>query len=200
LAMGYQDRVASVITIATPHHGTKVANVAMAAPEGVLNPMGQFLAFLIGARDAPGGSEDVEGVWEPELADAVTTLSTEGAAAFNAENPLPEGVPFYSVAAYSNLQPPPAICDAAMWTLSNRRDALDPLLLGPAAVVSGLSFTQNDGLVSTESAVFGELLACIPADHFDEIGQIADFTPGLLSGFDHFEFYHDLVAFARGLE
>ena len=46
----------------------------------------------------------------------------------------------------------------------------------------------NDGLVPVDSAIWGEFLGCIPADHFDQIGQILG-----LSDFDHQRFYRQHV-------
>ncbi len=48
--------------------------------------------------------------------------------------------------------------------------------------------------------IWGEFLGCVPADHLDEVGQIADFTRGLISGFSHREMYEELHAFARSVE
>jgi hypothetical protein len=47
---------------------------------------------------------------------------------------------------------------------------------------------------------WGTFMGCIPADHFDEVGQIADLGPALVSGFDHRAFYDTLLGFVRGLE
>ena len=44
----------------------------------------------------------------------------------------------------------------------------------------------NDGVVPIASAVWGEFLGALPADHMDEVGQIADQRSG---PFDHLEFY-----------
>ncbi|MCK6513298.1 hypothetical protein L6R29_25490 [Myxococcota bacterium] len=44
----------------------------------------------------------------------------------------------------------------------------------------------NDGIVTVESAKWGTFLGEIPADHFDEVGQIADTNN---TAFNHLEFY-----------
>ena len=55
----------------------------------------------------------------------------------------------------------------------------------------------NDGLVVTENAEWGDFLGCIPADHFDEVGQIFGDSPGLGNSWDHLELYRELVKLLR---
>jgi triacylglycerol lipase len=59
----------------------------------------------------------------------------------------------------------------------------------------------NDGLVTAESARWGQFLGCLPADHIDEVGQILGDSPGLGNSWDHRELYAGVVALlrARGL-
>ena len=42
------------------------------------------------------------------------------------------------------------------------------------------------------SARWVSFLGCIPADHFDEVGQLAKIGPDLLSGFYHIDLYRQL--------
>lgn len=51
-----------------------------------------------------------------------------------------------------------------------------------------LRFGENDGIVPTESMVWGEHLGMLYADHFDEVGQIADLNLPI-DPFDHRDFY-----------
>ena len=51
----------------------------------------------------------------------------------------------------------------------------------------------NDGLVTVQSARWGTFLGCVPADHLDEVGQIAHLLPDLISGFDHKQLYRRIV-------
>jgi triacylglycerol lipase len=51
-------------------------------------------------------------------------------------------------------------------------------------------------MVSVQSARWGEFQGCVPADHFDEVGQIAR-TGAIASGFDHIAFYRRIVSDAR---
>jgi triacylglycerol lipase len=56
---------------------------------------------------------------------------------------------------------------------------------------------ENDGVVLVSSARWGEFLGVFPADHFDEVGQIADAVP---APFDHRGFYLSEARRLRVLE
>lgn len=64
-------------------------------------------------------------------------------------------------------------------------EVVDPLIL---AIYEGLLALRgpNDGIVPVSSAIWGTYLGEIPADHFDEIGQIADTNN---KPFQHKDFY-----------
>jgi triacylglycerol lipase len=206
--MGYADRVASVTTIATPHHGTPLADLAEASPDGVMNPAGRFLAWMIGAVDDPPNQtewddDETGDPWDADMAAAVDALSSAGMEAFNEAHPNPPGVGFFSLAGYSNLRGAPGFCDDATWDAPSRVDSVDPLLVSTGLVLNGgdlLDPRANDGVVPTDSGVWGTFLGCVPADHFDEVGQIADLIPGVISGFDHLELYRRLVTHLRAYE
>jgi hypothetical protein len=88
-----------------------------------------------------------------------------------------------------------------LWERPDRVDAVDGFLVGSGLYLSTTD-GPNDGLVSVKSARAPEsiFLGCVPADHFDEMGQLADFGPGLISGFDHKELYRRIVENARSVE
>ena len=69
--------------------------------------------------------------------------------------------------------------------LDNNGEIIDPLF----AIVHGflvLAVGDNDGLVPVDSAQWGDYQGVVPADHMDEVGQIADvFNPA----FDHKDFF-----------
>jgi hypothetical protein len=85
-------------------------------------------------------------------------------------------------------------------------DAVVVLFAAPGAYLNytegGSLFepTPNDGLVTVSSARWGVFLGCIPADHPDEIGQVADDGPGLISQWDHRTLYLQLLAHVRHVE
>lgn len=213
--LGYADRVASYTTISTPHDGTEVAQLADQAPEGILNPAGQFLAWLFGVLEgsppdeAAWASEDTADAWDPNLVAAVRALTPEAMRALRARAPIPESVPFFSIAGVSNLRSlDNADCAASLWPRPDRVDAVDPFLLATGAY---LSFTDggdvdhptpNDGLVTARSArePRSTFLGCVPADHLDEVGLIADLTAGVVSGFDHEEMFLRLLEQIRSVE
>lgn len=206
---GYAAKVASLTTVASPHRGTPLADIAQEAPGGLLNPAGQFLGWLIGLLDQPpseGDWDDEAGgdPWTPEMVDAVEQLSSAGMEAFNEQHPDPEGVPIFSVVGYSNLVPAPSFCEeGALFERTSRIDPVDPLLVSTGLVLSGGDLFDpraNDGIVPSDSMVWGTLLGCVPADHFDEVGQIGDLLPHVLSGFDHLEMFRLLVDNARAVE
>lgn len=208
---GMEAKVSTIITVATPHHGTPLADLALIAPDGVLNPAGRFLGWLLGALDGDppddsawnNDTEELVDDWDPRLSDSVLQMSSEGAAAFNEATP-DTSVPIYSVAAFSNLVPANSLCDGGLlWDRPNRVDSMDPLLLATVPHLSDYSILNprlNDGVVPTDSMIWGQFLGCVPADHLDEVGQIADFTRGLISGFSHKEMYEELHDFARSVE
>ena len=201
--LGYDDRVATLTTIATPHRGSPLCDYALALPEDSLDPVALLLAWLIGAVDdpaaAPGGDSD----WRSDMDASARSLSTAAVAAYNAAHPDSPRVPIFSIAGVSNMQRAREICSASEWGALSRFDLVDPLLVPSAAVLSGwnpFDRTPNDGIVPTASMVWGTFVGCIPADHFDEVGQIADYFPDLVSGFDHLDLYLTLVARLRDWE
>jgi len=211
--LGYADRVASLVTISTPHRGTRVAELAASAPDGLLNPAGQLLGWLVGTLEGEPPSEaawladeSVQAAYDPNLVAAMDTLQPSTMAAFNETHPDPEGVPIFSVAGVTNLLSlDQSECDGGRWERANRVDVVDFFFAAPGLYLSntdgGWLFNQtpNDGLVTVASARWGTFLGCIPADHPDEIGHILD-SGNLVSGFDHRRFYLDLLNNARAVE
>jgi triacylglycerol lipase len=73
-----------------------------------------------------------------------------------------------------------------------------------AAILEAASLPNTpveDGLVTVDSATWGTFLGCIPADHLDEVCQIAGQSPGLGNNFDCLAFWDDLEGYlaAQGL-
>jgi hypothetical protein len=99
---------------------------------------------------------------------------------FNAAYPDVEGVRYWSWSSRSCgiLQP---------GCISRSDGEVVDALLG-ASYTLLLRFGENDGIVPTASMVWGEHLGMLYADHFDEVGQIADLSWGG-DPFDHRTFY-----------
>ncbi|MFO0664486.1 MAG: hypothetical protein U0174_11075 [Polyangiaceae bacterium] len=188
--LGYGDRIATITTIATPHRGTRVADVALgienALPlvaDGVTSSLLGFLQKTVYDRDT-----------DIALRSQLFTLSVKGAAEFNAKYTNDARVVYESYAGRSNMKPGFTVCDDGKF-------ANEPLNLDPVTPVlsASASFLEahfpveiNDGLVPVESAKWGTFLGCVPADHFKEVGHKL-----LPVGFDHLAFYEKVVARLR---
>ena len=81
-------------------------------------------------------------------------------------------------------------------------DPVDPLLSATGTILSNdvTPSPSNDGLVPVGSARYGTFLGCIPADHLDEMCQLANDSPGAGNPFDCHLFYRQLADWlvARG--
>jgi len=123
-------------------------------------------------------------------------FSREGMADFARRFPDVEGMPFFSWAGHSCSRLK-GDCRAAY------QDEVIELVLGPshalmlAAAADDGEHGANDGVVLVSSARWGTFLGEIPADHFDEVGQIADSAP---APFDHRAFYLSEARRLRQLE
>lgn len=147
--LGYQDRVKAVVTIATPHHGSPVADLALGLIQG---PVEQAVDVLIGQLG-----------WTLEGAHEVTVDSMEHH--FNPSVPDMPGVAYWS---FSGRAAPLGIGAQNGWLHA-------PL----TATWTFLDATSgaNDGIVPEKSAHWGTFLGSIPADHLGEVGQPLGFTP-----------------------
>jgi triacylglycerol lipase len=184
--LGYGDRIGAVVTVATPHRGTRLADVLLGIDGGPVNDVADVFAALIGQAINPQDQS-------PDLHAALTSLSEANVAAFDAANPDDPRVPIFSVAGRSNLDHGDEACAGGLWPNPDAIDAVDPTLLATALLLDA----PNDGLVTVESAKRGTFLGCVPADHLDEVGQIADIIPDPSSGWDHLQLYRDLVQLLR---
>ncbi|CAN5123885.1 lipase LipC [soil metagenome] len=184
------DSIAAVVTVATPHRGSKVADVALGVLPGNSSAALDALANLFGISGS-GAS----------FAGAVHLLSTDGAAQFNADVPDVPGMPYFSIAGRSLLAGQDACPPAAAQFMTTWNGARDPIKaeLAPVAGMLALAELPNtptqDGLVTRSSATWGQFLGCIPADHFDEVCQLAGQGPGLGNDFNCLDFWRDLEQF-----
>jgi len=193
--------VASVTTIATPHHGTPIADIAIGlAPNPASAALVDWLTQTLGAPlwDDIGN--------ETSLYEAMEQMSQPGITQFNATYTDAPGVLYTSVTGRTGLHsggeaceptspPPPLLIGSFEGTL----DTTDALFVIPEAILSDGVFSQepNDALVRAADARWGEFLGCVPADHLDEVGQLLGDGPGIGNDWDHLQFYADLVAYLR---
>ncbi|HEY4176406.1 MAG TPA: alpha/beta fold hydrolase [Kofleriaceae bacterium] len=181
--------IAAVVTIATPHLGSPVADVSAGLTPGVAADAANALGNLFGLSTS-GNNTSFQG--------ALMSLTSEGAAAFNAATPDAPGVAYYSVAGRSALAGASSCPSGVGGFMSNWDSDIDPLKLelvpvaGILAAASLPATPVQDGLVTVESATWGHFLGCIPADHLDQVCQVAGQSPGLGNGFDCQEFWSDL--------
>jgi len=178
------DAVAAVITIATPHRGSPVADVATGLVPGDSAAALDALADLFGFSGT-----SFEG--------ALQDLTSAGASAFNAATPDAPGVRYWSVAGRSNLATA-ADCPPSSTITSPWDRTVDPMkaVLAPVSAILSLAVSPDtpvqDGLVTLDSAQWGTFLGCVPADHFDEVCQIAGESPGIGNDFACLGLYQNL--------
>ena len=183
------DRVAALVTVSTPHRGTRLGDAFAGIIPGVNLGVLDAIATAIGGvyNTAPGRAE---------LRGALAALSERDAVTFNGSNPDDPRVRYYSVAGRSNRRDGRAVCgDALVADNPALVDVPFPLIAPLMAFLEGNDPVRlvNDGLVTVQSARWGTFLGCVPADHFDEVGQIAHQGADRFSGFDHIALYRDLV-------
>ena len=191
-SLGYGSRIGGLVTVSTPHRGSPVADAALGILPGfTFSAINSILRSLWSVTVPP---ED------PSLHASLVQLSrTNMSQRFNPQNPDDARVKYYSIAGRSAARIGSTECAGSVWGNSLRIDLLDPLLAvtEPVFAVTGaipLIADPNDGLVTVESARWGKFLGCVPADHLDEVGQLAHLTPNLLSGSDHKDLYRRILA------
>lgn len=170
-SLGYNDRVASLTTIATPHQGTPLTGLAEALGAD------QF-AELINTVFAWSG-KILNDESSPETVDflaALESLSEDYVQnTFNPENPNQPGVYYQSWAGVSGLGSSHKI----------------KLVLGLSNSYLKLVRGNNDGLVPVESAKWGDYRGRLLADHLDTSGRDLGFLGG--DGFDYITFFKTMM-------
>lgn len=187
--LGWGDRVAALVTVSSPHRGTRLADALLGnvpeASDVLLNAAATFLGFTYNEARA-----------RADLRAALTALSEAESGAFNRANPDDPRVRYFSYAGRSNGRNGRPQCDAGEVPdePSLTDEAFFPLAPFARLLERGdPARWVNDGLITVESARWGRFMGCVPADHFDEVGQIAHRGPVRESGFDHVVFYRDMV-------
>ncbi|HET6345938.1 MAG TPA: alpha/beta fold hydrolase, partial [Myxococcota bacterium] len=175
--LGYGDRVATLVTVGTPHHGVRAVDVALRL---LPKPVARSLTSIVNALGNAllGGRADLMA----QLGDVSEDFVQRR---FNPNNPDDPRVRYY---AYSG------ITQVSAWVHPKRVDVVNPGLL-PTYELITLTDGDNDGIVGTDSARWGIPLGVLAADHWDEIGQIPG-TPHL--AFQHLDFYRRLARFLNG--
>jgi triacylglycerol esterase/lipase EstA (alpha/beta hydrolase family) len=162
--LGYGDRVSALVTVATPHQGTPVCDMALGYLPG---PGMDVLAWLLNLLGAAGGNQsDAEA--------SFNSLSQRYVQAeFNPANPNDPRVSYVSWTGKTCLLG------------EDCGDECDVEIVAAYLILKDAA-GDNDGMVPVSSAPWGDYRGTVPADHFDEIGQLAGVTN---ANFDHKEFY-----------
>ena len=142
--MGWAGRVASVVTVATPHRGTALARFILDRPERQREALVGLMDFF--------GRVAYEAV-PPQAARAVAELTPEAVQARFPDEPVP-GVWCASFASRAG---------------KGARALIHPALVVPNRVLYALA-GLNDGIVPTDSMAWGEPLGTLDADHARLIG------------------------------
>lgn len=195
------DLVAAVVTIATPHNGTPIADVAMklisdpnaaSVIDNLVNLVGAPLYDQIGNKTA--------------VSKPLQLFSQPGIQAFNAAYPDAPGVFYASIAgrsalAFGGQDCAPNVSLPFIKSADTEKDPLDGLFWATELVIQGdiAKPYVNDGLVRAVDAKHGQFWGCVPGDHLDEVGQIAGDGPGLGNNWDYKPFYRDLIKYLRTL-
>lgn len=190
--LGYADRVALLVTVSTPHRGTRVADLFDASIPVVSDVLLNALATLLGVSYNEARSN-------AHLRASLVALSQANAQAFNNATPDDPRVTYWSWAGRSNLRTGDAQCAGGHFPNDPSHVDATNVLLAPFALYQEQgdpAMHVNDGMVEVQSARWGLFQGCIPADHFDEVGQIAQRGP-TAAGFDHLAFYRGIAQQAR---
>ena len=192
VASNLGSKIAAIVTISTPHKGTPVADIATGDLPGPMQDAVDAILNLLGAA--------ISGTPDMNAQAALDELSAKGAAAFGARHPDSPDVAYYSIAGRSNSATGDEACGGsteasfvARW--DRNVDPINPLLSATGTIIANSDKpSTNDGLVPVDSARYGTFLGCVPADHLDEMNQIAGAGPGAGNPFDAILFYRQLAA------
>lgn len=166
--LGYADHIASIITVSAPHRGSAIVQYLLDQPERLREVAVGFMSFLGRAAYENTPPQALDGLRELTPAFADTT--------FNPAHPVPDGL----------------YCASYVGRAGRGTDvSVTPALALPNHILYKLDGV-NDGLVTVESASWGEVLGTLDADHARQVGL------GLTSGgFDAKAFYLSVAEHLR---
>lgn len=188
-----REALASITTVATPHRGTRVADASLDALRS--GATADVVASLVGAA-APSSLPD-----QSALAKTLEGLTVE---ALSGDVPEIDGVYVQSFAGVSHVLGKTSaasertVQDACIdssgafsfFRHEGNEDSLSELLV----LTSPFAGAPADGMVSVDSAKWGNFRGCIPADHYDVIGQMARISADPVTGFDAPRFYEWVIS------
>ncbi|MGM0588313.1 MAG: esterase/lipase family protein [Bacteroidota bacterium] len=142
---GIKDRVCSLTTIATPHHGTSLALLGLNTPHSIRDRFVQFFNWM-GEKVYPSASSDVMGSIQQLTPDYITTK-------FNSEIRDVHEVRYFSISA--------AVGKGTAHPIAPMMRFQNQYIYDREGV--------NDGFVSRESAKWGEHWETITLSHVEQI-------------------------------
>lgn len=149
--LGVGDRIKALVTVASPHHGSYLADIVLETP-------GRVQEWLSDAANWAGTSsmDGVESDFQQAIHDLTPDYVTNH---FNPAVPDNRGVAYFSYAGCAG---------------KGTRVNINPLLRLQNTLIYARE-GKNDGFISVESAQWGKYLGTINADHSQQIG--IDWTP-----------------------
>lgn len=190
------ERIGAVFTVSTPHMGAHIADVLLQRAPGFTVELAKAFFKAVGRPVYGDVAEDAD------LKACLESLTTDSVDRFNRKYPDHPLVSYYSIAGRSGSALAEEECFAPkappfITKLAKHVDPIDALLYLNHKVVGGslLDPEPNDGVVRVDSTKWGTWLGCVPADHWDEIGQLFGDSPGKDNPFDHVELYRDVAKF-----
>ncbi len=166
--MGYGDKVASLTTINTPHHGSELITLLKKLPDSIF----RFITKCINACFAVAGDD------APDSYTSSQELDPEFCKQFNIDNPNVPGVYYQSFGSYMKS------CFS------------DSLLAIPYLLMCTCKGKLNDGLVDVSSMEWGEFNGILSNKYHRGIshGDMIDLKREDIKGFDVLHVFYDIVA------
>jgi triacylglycerol lipase len=163
--MGLHDTVAALVTVATPHHGSSLADVVLEQPERVRE-------------------------WMTDAARWVSNAAMQGTPA-DFRRAVADLTPEYVTGTFNPAVPDHPSVRYWSWSARAGRGTDTPInpLLRPLNAMLYAREGPNDGFVSVESAIWGEHLGTLEADHAQQIGV----GKSIGSRFDASRFYAEVA-------
>lgn len=187
----YGDRVASLTTVSTPHHGTRIADVGLGLLPGIADKAIDALLVMIGETF----SDEAE---EASFRASLEGIAESNIGAFNEANQDDERVLYQSWAGASSVtglrnRDTDSACEDRSLIHDGTYDRMHALLWAAVPIVAGVRVDPNDGMALVESMKWGEFQGCIPADHIDQVGPIGGEAGDRNTGFNHVDFYRHIA-------
>ncbi len=143
--LGVADSVASLTTVATPHHGTSLAELVLSSPDTIRDKLAEFVDWF---------GESIYPSTKSDAAAAVHQLTREYVTKeFNPAIPDMDGIQYYSYSAAVG---------------KGTEEPLHPIY----RIQNQLIYQHegiNDSFVTDESAKWGKHLGTLPMSHLEQI-------------------------------